>query len=152
MKIKRLFEKLSDGVFDYIDDLNDRVDGGIFNWISTVSKDTKLKEYAKLSEFNPTLIAQKNFKFIEKYRNIDKEIFKKYAEIRKLEKSKEKLELEMNNEVLIKFQDELINTDFESFYKIFMGDEEEYWDIHPTIMKKYSKMIDLIRKTKKYNL
>lgn len=163
MKIKRfkLFEKLSDDVFGYVDDFKGRVDFSVFDWIGTVAKGTKLKEYSKLSMFNPKFIKEKNFRYIEKYLNIENEIFKKQNEINKLENSKEKLEIEASNEALYKFQEELLDKDFDSFYRLFIDGFEEdeieegtetIWDVHPEIFKKYEKQITLKLSAKKYNL
>lgn len=156
MKIKRfkLFEKLSDEVWSYVEDFKGRVDFSVFNWIGQVAKGTKLKEYSKLSTFNPKIIKEKNFKYLEKYLNIENEIMKKQVEINKLENSKERLEIEASNEALYKFQEELLDKDFDSFYTLFIDgfEQDNETDIHPDIFKKYKNKIELNLSTKKYNL
>jgi hypothetical protein len=83
-------------------------------------------------------------------------------EIEKLEKLKKKLEVKAKSEFMFKFQEDLLENDPSSFYRLFIdeeewgenddGDDGKYGETHPNIIKKYKDKLDLIIAAKKYNL
>lgn len=173
MKIQKFNEKVSSEIEEFIDEFNGQVDNSILDWIATVSNDSKLKEYSNIdfdedniytkSELDKKLkIADnKKFKYYKKYIERGVEIYNLFKQIQKLKNENKKLFAEINSEVLYKFQEELLEKDFDSFYKLVLvtDDAEEtniFIDTHPLILKKYKKQIEekveLYRNSKKYNL
>jgi len=172
MKIERfsdINENLTTDVKKFIEDFTGNTDNGIVDWIAAVVPDTKLNAQYKGS-FNSIKKALEfarlnNFKKLEEYLLIDKEIANKEKEVEKLNKKKEILNLESGNEVMYKFQEDLLNiNDFNSFYKLFIEDSVEnsptneiedilnFSEIHPKILKKYKDKIKIGIEANKYNL
>ncbi len=170
MKIERfnkINEKLSYDVLDYIESFDESCDDGAIQWIIDVSKNTKLPEYQyalskdfKDFEKSKSFQESKKLKNVEKYKevliemnNIEREYKRTYN---KLVKKEEKLKLEAANEIMYKFQEDLLINDIDSFYKLFLEEEDvndiEYGETHPNIIKKYKNKINILISTKRYNL
>jgi len=155
-----LLESLSEEVLDYVSNITGTVDYSIPYWIANISNQTKLKEYINAEE--ESFAKSKNFKKMEQYLSVGKEIDSLNKKIENLEIKKENLEFEAASEILYKFQEELIEKDFESFYELFMkevvddceGEDEDFIlsDIHPDIVKKYLKDVKMHLDAKKYNI
>jgi len=164
MKIERFNESefsknLSDEINDYITNFDDSVDIDIPSWIDSVSEHTNLKEYKNIfSSINKSLkfAYKKNLKKFEKYCLSFKEIENLEKKIETLKNNKDILYKEAINELLYKFQEDLINNDIKNFKLLFIEDrsdeDDKLSDIHPDIIKKYSKEIEVIIDTEKYNL
>jgi hypothetical protein len=162
MKIQKFNEKFLIEVETYLEDFNNSVGYSILDWIETVSSNTKLKEYKNVNWDNlnsikkiPKLIEDKNFKYYNKFLNILNSIKELENKITLLDKQKEKLEEEVTNEVMYKFQEELLEKDIDGFYKLFLEhlieestknnyEFEIFDDIHPSIYKKYKNVINKI--------
>ena len=175
MKIQKFNERVSTEVENFLDILNGEVDHSILDWISSISRNTILKEYSNIfydddniytkTELNKKikLANDKNFKYYKKYLETGIEINNLYNQAEKLKKQNEKLLNDVNSEVVYKFQEELIQKDINEFYIFFLKDliEEssinnyEYEilnDIHPNIYKKYKNIINNIPEVKDWNL
>jgi len=173
MKVNRfnaINEAMTKDVKEFVGSFSDSTDGGILCWIDDVKSNTKLK-YPNFS-FAPTkrtieFANQNNLKNLLNFFNIDKEIEQKEKEIEKLKFKKDKLFIEAENELMYKFQEDLINNDFDSFKSLFIdieditahiGDvptEEEilkYAEIHPKILKNHKEKILINITANKYNI
>ena len=153
---------------DYIEDFDSAIHDYSHDWIAEISQQTKLKEYknASLNTYGVnkyTVIKfaeKKQFKNLKEYILKDDKISELQKEIAKIEKQKESLYIKVADEVQYKFQSELLEQDFDNFYKYYLSDaindEEEdiYIDIHPNIIKnkKYKNLIDTKLLAKKYNI
>ena len=176
MEIKRFSsineaKVLSNPTKEYLKGFNDAVDTDIFHWISDISKGTKVDEYTWLLGYKVSSITDKKFDTYKEYTDCFREKMKLEKEYEKklkiLEKEEDKLFWKASSEVMFKFQEDLLNKDFDNFYKFFIEDSlENYTDvveydanndwIHPDIAKKYGKfikeMVELRADTQKYNL
>jgi len=152
---------LSKKINDFIIDFSDATDDGIIEWISyisgTESNLTKLVEYRDLT--NPKnlqeLAKSKNLTTVKEYADLDNESNELIEKMKALEKevevfTKKKGEIMTltYNEILYKFQEDLILKDFEGFYGIFIEDyvknleiDALFDEVHPEIIKKYGKTI-----------
>lgn len=155
MKIKN-FEQINESanITEYIQDFDGSCDDGIIEWIQNVAKGTSLKEYTNI--YN-----DKNLVAYNKFIDAEKKIENAQKEIDKLEKLKVKLEIKAKSEIMYKFQEDLLEKDPDSFYRLFV--DEEYWgenedgednygETHPHIIEKYKEKLDTILAAKKYNL
>ena len=125
MKIKR-FEQINESsgaIRIYIEGFDGSCDEGIIGWIQNVAKSTNLKEYTNI--YNKKFQEDKNLVAYAKFIDIEKKMDDAQKLIEKLEKSKEKLEINAKNELMYKFQEDLLENDPSSFYRLFI---EEYGD------------------------
>lgn len=183
MKIQRFNEKYNYDVDNYIPsnelpnkvnsfilDLNGNLDTNIIEWVSDISKSTKLKEYSNITKSEKMSLDFSESKKLEKLKSLinkNKEIGELEKRIKLLVKEKERLHTEACSEVLYNFQKDLINSDFDTFYKKFISEEVDdyiegyedeifYSDVHPQIMKEYGDKIknyvEILISSKKYNL
>lgn len=158
MKIRR-FEQINEGVSikDYIEDFDSATDEGIISWIQYVAKSTNLKEYTNI--YNKKFQEEKKLTAYNKFIDLEKKLNDAQNIVYKLERSKEKLEINAKSEILYKFQEDLLENDPNNFYLLFIHEgnpdnteEFKYGDTHPNIIKKYKSKLDLILAAKKYNL
>ena len=172
MKIQRftnINESLASDVKEFVENFAGSTDGGIVDWVDTVVGNTKLKEYHNFMSSPKKALdfaTSKNLKKLTSYLLIDKEIEDKEKELEKLFLKKETLSTASGDELLFKFQEELLDRDFNSFYEFFIKDSIEesdgtiediikYSEIHPRILKKYKDIKDRIQismAANKYNL
>jgi hypothetical protein len=171
MKIERfnnINENLTIHVKDFIENFAGGTDNGIIDWVDVVSDNTKLNDYKNFMSSRKKALnfaRSKNFKKLEEYLLIDNEIANKEKEIEKLNKKKENLNIGASEELLYKFQEDLLNiNDFDNFYQFFIEDSVEnsptneiedilkYSEIHPRILKKYKNKIVIGVSAKKYNI
>ncbi len=157
-------KNLSKKVFDFIESLDGSVDYNIQTWISYIAKATNHKEYKNLL-MSPFLdetinfLDEKQLKIYKEY--IDYEL-KEESLQRELDETKKKriaLYPEAASEIVYKFQEDLIENDFASFYKFFIQEENQEnqdlkknGDIHPDILNKYYDEIKFKIEALKYNL
>jgi hypothetical protein len=160
MKIKRFKQineaKMTKEIEEFVKNFHDSTDWGVITWITYVAP--KGSEYELLD----VAFANKyNLKKLSEFIQIEKSIEIKEKELKRLENRKNRLELEASNEALYKFQEYLLDTDFEKFKEFFMIDIDEYdteeekisySDIHPDIIKKHKDEILLKMSAHKYNL
>ena len=166
MKIKR-FNRLNESlstdhwveIKNYIDffgeSLDDGIDG-IIDWIKDSATDTKLEEYKNMNSLD--FCEKKNLPKYKEFLYFDGLIRDLKEKINQLEQ--EKIDnvdhYELINELLYKFQEDLLDRDFDNFYYNFLeyysDNKEKYKDIHPDILKKYKDIIDARIDAKKYNL
>lgn len=162
--------KLSKDVNEFLDEFDGSVDNTIFDWVEIVSNKTKLKypKFTSSAKNSLNFANNKNLKFFRDYITEDIKISQLEKEIIKIKKKRDKLYTLASNEVLLKFQEELIEKDFDSFWTIFvdepndhqvidMNADKVYTDIHPDIFDKYKHIkkindINIINNLKKYNL
>lgn len=162
MKIQKFNESLSPDIKEYVQDFIGSVDNDVPDWISFISSQTKLKEYKGSNKLSFAKI--RDLKKLEEYLSIDSKISRLTKQIEKLEESKENLEIEASNELLYKYQEELLEKDFDSLFKLFIEDEMSesndfedeqqfpYTNLHPQIIKKYKDDILFKINAKRYNL
>lgn len=169
MKILRFNENKNT---DFIDSFTDAIGINLHEWISEISKNTKLKEYSIINTYNiPNakktikFAEQKNFQYLKKFAETEIEIYEMEKKMKKLRKFLDnKLYFNVGNEIMYNFQLELLEKDFQSFYNYFIKsnieDKIEYpeinifEDIHPKILNnpKYRKIIELQIDISKYNI
>ena len=160
MKIKR-FEQIneSENITDYIQDFDGSCDDGIIGWIQYVAKGTNLKEYTNI--YDKKFQEDKKLVAYNKFVDAENKINNAQKEIYKLEKLKIFFEIKAKSEIMYKFQEDLLEKDTSSFYRLFV--DEEYWgenengeddygETHPNIIKKYKEKLDTILAAKKYNV
>ena len=170
MKIKRfdnINENLTTDVKQFITDFEANTDFGIIDWIGNVADRTKLNDYKNfIDSSKKTLIFanSKNFKKLTEFILIEDEIAKKEKEVEKLNLKKSNLLIAASDELLYKFQEDLLNKDFNNFYDFFIKDSEEesgytniediieHAEIHPKLLKKYRNNILLNITTHKFNI
>jgi len=175
MKIKRfnnINENLTSVVKEFIRNFDDSTDSGIIDWVDTVSVDTNLHDYKNFTSSSRKALSfarSKNLKKLEEYFLVDKEIEIKekefQEEIERLRLKKENLSIIAGDELLYKFQEDLLNNNyFNKFYDFFIKDSIEnssdsniediieYSEIHPKILKKYRSKILISINTTKYNI
>jgi len=161
MKIDRFNESsvlsphLSKKVNDFIDDFNGSIDNDIFDWIDTVSDITKLDEYKNFTYSNDNVVKlanDKGLKKLKEYAYINSEIIKLESKLQLLNDKLSFLHVDAASETLYKFQEDLINNDFDGFYKVFLDDDNGLSDVHPEILDKYEKEIKIKMDSKKYNI
>lgn len=162
MKIQKFNESLNPDIKEYVQDFISCVDNDVPDWISFISSQTKLKEYKGSNKLSFAKI--RDLKKLEEYLSIDSKISRLTKQIEKLEESKEDLEIEASNELLYKYQEELLEKDFDSLFKLFIEDEMfesndfedeqqfPYTNLHPQIIKKYKDDILFKINAKRYNL
>ena len=126
MKIERfnsINENLTSDVKKFIESFTDNTDNGIVDWVGSVAINTKLNDYKKFTDSMKkelNFAKSKNFKKLEEFLLIDKEVENKEKEIERLNKKKESLSILAGDELLYKFQEDLLNMDFDSFYDLFI--------------------------------
>lgn len=172
MKIKRfnsINENLTNNIKEFIEEFANSTDNGIIDWIDEVANSTKLNDYKNFMSSTKTALkfaSSKNFKKFTELLLIDKEIENKEKEIEKLNLKKENLSIAASDELLYKFQEDLLIIDFDKFYEFFMKNAIEdysgldweiekilqYSEIHPRILKKYKNKIILGMTINKYNI
>lgn len=161
MKIQKFNESLNPDIKEYVQDFISSVDNDVPDWISFISSQTKLKEYKGSNKLSFAKI--RDLKKLEEYLSIDSKISRLTKQIEKLEESKQDLEIEASNELLYKYQEELLEKDFDSLFKLFIEDEMSeandfedeqfpYTNLHPEIIKKYKDDILFKINAKRYNL
>lgn len=171
MKINK-FNENTYSTKDFIEIFSDNLGDSIPEWISEISKKTKLGKYNTISTYSMDG-SKRTVKFsqinnlpnLEKYAQTEINMLNLEKQIENLRKKQEnELYLKASDELLYKFQEELLEKDFENFYKLFLepiiNDKKEYpeidiyEDIHPKILKnkKFKNIIDLSIDSRKYNL
>lgn len=151
-------KKLSYEVNEYIDNFDSSVDFTIMDWYDTIISELKQKPIFASDKKSIEFAKSKNLKSLEKYLTIDSEIDKLDKKIETLEISKKIYYTEGSSELLYWFQEDLLKNNKNIFIKLFMEENnnmesvENFSDIHPDIIKKYKKDIELILNSKKYNL
>jgi len=168
MKIKKfeqINEAMSSEIKEFIQNFQDSTDSGIIDWIEYVAP--KNSEYKSL---DIVFANGHGLKKLSEFIKIEQDIQILEKDMEKLQAKKEKLEIEASNETLYKFQEYLLDNDFDRFKEFFM--DSSYWededlgdkpvnpdleylkklDIHPTIVKKYGEKILLSLSAHKYNL
>jgi hypothetical protein len=156
--IQNASKNLSGEINGYIDNFISTIDSDFFEWITSVADKTNVKEYKNLE--SPQLIKDKNLKIFDNYLVNQKRIAKTEKILDNLEKYKNKIYFDAINEVLYKFQEDLLDKDPDWFFSVFIEDyiddqnirDDESWDIHPDILKNHKDEIDLLLNAKKYNL
>lgn len=157
--------KLSDEINNFLDEFGGSTDYGIPDWIDSLSYNTKLKEYRDFTSSNKKMIKiadEKNIPNLKKYIILDAEINKLEKQINKNKNLQNKLYTLISNELIYKFQEELLEKDFDNFYVLFLKDAIEdanndnteiiYYDVHPEILKKYGDEIEMRIDANNYNL
>lgn len=150
--------KISKDAYRHIKDISYSINTTPLDWIEDLIKSTnlyknydlkKIANYNNLSELKKFIKERKEFiNLQDKLEDLKNEISKSYVN--------------GINELLYKFEEDLLKNDFENFYKLFIEGWENNemkkigYDIHPEIYKKYKKEIKnnikLYKNTKKYNL
>jgi hypothetical protein len=150
---------LSKRINNFIKELDSSVDDTIFDYILYISHSTKLTEYQNITsmfQLDENFLKFANEKGLDKlkeYAQLDKEIFKKQKEIDDIKEEKKIIYAEASSQLLYKYQEELLEKDFDNFYEFFIKDSEKIQDdIHPDILKKYKDQIKLKLDARKYNL
>ena len=184
MKIKRFNEayfyecenikkskELKTNIFNFIKSFNSNCDDNIIEWISYVSKNTKLIEYNNLTKSKKNALdfsKNKNFIKLQELLEINNNIENSVKKYETLVKNREKIFAIAANEVLYNFQKELLNKDISEFFSLFISDSFDdfvedhitidyiYEDIHPQIMEEFGdeikEYIKIKTQSKKYNL
>jgi hypothetical protein len=171
MKIERfkIFEKLGSFLYGWVNDLHNSVDVDIPDYIVGLAPKTKLPEYeniliANSEEKTKELIQQKGLVKYQKYWNMTEELYKLENKMEDLRKAKDELYFEAANELIYKWQEDLFENDFDSFYLFFIEDsgylddkdDANLNDIHPDLLKKHYDdikwKIEVFSDAKKYNL
>jgi len=166
MKVKRFNEnsnskKIKEFILDFSDILDNNLKflgqgtANIIEWIENVAPEY-LPEYQNLKSNNFSKL-----KNLDKFFNKIGEIEEKEKKIIKLKRERLKLLINASSELLYKFQEDLINKNFEIFEDFFIYEDDEseeiegaekYPEIHPEILIKYGDKIKMLLDTKKYNL
>jgi valyl-tRNA synthetase len=155
MKIQRfeqINERMSAEIKEYITNMDDNCDG-VIEWIMLISIDSKVPEYTNI--YNKKFQEAKKIINVQKTMDAEKEMIRLSKEINKIEREMENIKLELANELMYKFQEDLLKKDPEKLYELFLSDDEydnEYGEIHPNIVKKYRSDIESLISAKKYNL
>jgi predicted nuclease with TOPRIM domain len=154
MKIQRFNEKLTPQNRQFIEDFENNCDDGTIEWIISVAKQTKVPQYS--NPYSKKFQEDKNIKSAEKFLDAEKELNRLQGEMNKIQNNMNDLELELANELLYKFQEDLLKYDFDKFYEFFIEDLADenyiYGDSHLDIIKKYQKDLDALISAKQYNL
>lgn len=163
-------KKLSPKVEEFIDSFRGSVDHSIADWISGVCKETKLKEYKDCdldhSKNATQFVEKRDFNYYKKYVETANEIKILNKRISQLEKFQDKIKDRADSELLLKFQEELLERDIEKFYEFFINNtgEDNEWindhsvcDVHPDLINQYGEkeffeQFEHIASSKKYNL
>lgn len=142
--------------------------GDIPDWLNQIAPSTKATEYGNAIAYNNMLIKKalkfaddKNLPKYKEYILIDGKIEKLQKEIDKLTEYKEEvLYVKGTSELMFSFQKELLEKDFNNFYKLFLEEQiveqydNIYDEVHPDILKNKNlkNIIDLNITSMKYNL
>lgn len=164
-------KNMSKEIFEYLENFAGSCDYNIIEWVSSVSNNTKLKQYSNLTKSKKSALyfsESKNLQKIKELIEIQNHIDELDKEYKNIIKNKDRIHVEASNELIYLFQEELLNSDFDKFFELFIedlyneyingyiDDEEIYYDIHPNIMKEYGKKIieniNILIQSKKYNL
>lgn len=161
--------ELDSEVKEFIDNFRGSVDYSIPDWISSISKQTKLKEYKDCDLINSKKVIQfvqnKDLKYYSVYAKLSDKIENLNKQIEILMKNQDKIRDRADSELLLKFQEELLEKDINKFYEFFVdvhneGDwieDTSICDVHPDLINKYGekeffKQFEHIPVAKKYNL
>jgi len=158
----RRSKNLPKKVFDFIESLDGSVDYNIQTWISYIAKATNHKEYKNLL-MSPFLdetinfLEEKQLKIYKEFIDCEYKEERLQRELEEIQKKRIALYPEAASEIVYKFQEDLIENDFDSFYKFFIEEEnpqdlKNNNDIHPVILKKYYDEIKIKIEALKYNL
>lgn len=152
--------KISSKSKDIVNDLDSSTDDGLLEWIAFISKQSKSEEIRKYRSIEGITDGYMNLvgrKFLEEKKlKQTKKFFEIIDEIEKIEKQKEILEEERNKryfvtsyEVLYRFQEDLIENDFDLLVEFFF--DEEVDEILPEIKEKYKDVIEVKMESRKFN-
>lgn len=153
----------------FIDSFRGSVDHSIADWISGICKETKLKEYKDCDIENSKkairFVQNKDLKYYRVYVEISNKIEDLNKQIDILTSNQDKIRDRADSELLLKFQEELLNKDPEKFYEFFINvsDDGEWLndhsicDVHPDLINQYDEkeffeQFEHIPAAKKYNL
>lgn len=152
--------KISSKSKDIVNGIDSSTDDGLLEWIAFISKQSKSEEIRKYRSIEGITDGYMNLvgrKFLEEKKlKQTKKFFEIIDEIEKIEKQKEILEEKRNKryfvtsyEVLYRFQEDLIENDFDLLVELFF--DEEVDEILPEIKEKYKDVIEVKMESRKFN-
>lgn len=167
MKIKRfdenmITERVSSKVRDFVETFTDGLDSNVMDYVRIFPE---MPEYENIDSNKKYIKFAEKYNLInlKKYLDVDIKIEQLRKEAYKLEQYKEEggsLYLNASYELLYKFQEDLINKNFDKFVELILDVDENddgiiedpFELVHPNILIKYKKIIELKLSAKKYNL